>query len=78
MFEGQKYPIVKDEFKRFVTVKVDCTNEDDRIEELYKRYGVKGLPTVVFMNSEGKAQDDLKLVGFEAPPKFVERLKKVQ
>ena len=70
-------PEVKAELSRFIAIKVDCTDETDAIEALYKKYGVQGLPTVVFMGVDGKAVDDLKLVGFEAPEKFATRLKKL-
>jgi thiol:disulfide interchange protein DsbD len=71
-------PEVRTEASRFVAVKVDGTDDTDEVEALYKQYGVAGLPTVVFINSTGEARNDLKLTGFEAPNKFVERLKKVQ
>jgi thiol:disulfide interchange protein DsbD len=40
---------------RFVGVKVDATNEEDpKVVALTKKYDVKGLPTVVVLDSEGK------------------------
>jgi thiol:disulfide interchange protein DsbD len=70
-------PEVKAEMKRFVAVKVDGTNDDDATEALYLKYGVSGLPTVVFFDSAGKAMNEAKLTGFEEPAKFLARLKKV-
>ena len=78
--EKVTYPAteVKAELQRFVTVKVDGTNDDDATEALYRKYGVSGLPTVVFFDSAGKAVNEAKLTGFEEPAKFLSRLKKVQ
>lgn len=68
---------VRAETAKFVLIKVDGTNETDETEALYKEYGVQGLPTVVFLDPAGKRVDELKLTGFEAPERFVERLLKV-
>lgn len=78
--EAKTYPdpAVQKEAARFVMVKVDGTEETDELDKLYAEYGVPGLPTVIFLDSAGKPVPAAKLVGFEAPGKFVERMKKVQ
>ena len=63
---------------RFDLVKIDGTNEPPEIEALYKKYGVQGLPTVVFIGSDGKIRRDLTLTGFLEPEKFVARMKQVE
>ncbi len=62
----------------FLTVKVDGTNELDEVNELYDRYGVTGLPTVLFINSEGKILKEPRVTGFLGPDKFLVELKKVR
>jgi thioredoxin:protein disulfide reductase len=62
----------------FLTVKVDGTNELDEVSQLYERYGVTGLPTVLFINSEGKILNDPRVTGFLGPDKFLVELKKVR
>jgi thiol:disulfide interchange protein DsbD len=62
----------------FLTVKVDGTNEIDEVNQLYDRYGVTGLPTVLFINSEGKILNEPRVTGFLGPDKFLVELKKVR
>ncbi|MBS2030054.1 MAG: thioredoxin family protein [Deltaproteobacteria bacterium] len=78
--EAKTYPdpVVQKESARFVMVKVDETDDTDANDALNKKYDVPGLPTVVFLDSNGEPVKDAKLVGYEAPAKFVERMKKVQ
>jgi thiol:disulfide interchange protein DsbD len=71
-------PAVLAETDRFVNIKIDGTVEDDRIQALYKTYGVQGLPTVVFLDSSGKQLSEPRVTGFVAAPQFLELLKKVK
>lgn len=49
----------------FVMVKVDVTKGDNPLhEELLKRYTIKGVPTVVFLDADGKERGELRLVDF--------------
>ena len=36
-----------------------------------------GVPTIVFIDSKGEERTNLRLYGFEAPGKFIERLSRV-
>jgi len=63
---------------RFLTVKVDGTNELDEVNQLYERYGVTGLPTVLFIDSQGKVLEQPRVTGFLGPDKFLVQLKKVR
>ncbi|HEX7136740.1 MAG TPA: cytochrome c biogenesis protein CcdA [Vicinamibacterales bacterium] len=64
------------ELKRFRRVKADLTLPDDpKTKALTKQYGIVGVPTVVFLDSNGKELRDLRLTGFEEPEKFVARAK---
>ncbi|HEY0840210.1 MAG TPA: cytochrome c biogenesis protein CcdA [Vulgatibacter sp.] len=71
-------PAVMEEAGRFVTVKVDGTVEDERIQTLYDRYGIQGLPTVVFLDGKGQALPDPRITGFLEAPKFLEEMRKVR
>ena len=62
---------------RFVTVKVDGTEENDVITALYERYGVKGLPTVAFLRSDGQALVEPRVTGFLPPDAFLPLLDRV-
>lgn len=39
--------------KEFVSLKMDFTRQNDWTQEMTKKYGIKGLPTVVFLTSQG-------------------------
>jgi thiol:disulfide interchange protein DsbD len=67
--------IVKQAKRNFIMVKVDLTrggNPDH--EQLLHQYGVKGVPTVVFLDGEGKERDDLRLVDFLPADQFLIRM----
>lgn len=66
------------EARRFITVRVDATLVDDRIEALFKRYGVMGLPTVAFVDSGGTQLVTPRVTGFLPADRFVELLKAVR
>jgi thioredoxin:protein disulfide reductase len=71
-------PKVRNEAKRFVAVKIDGTHESDALDKIYDRYKIEGLPTVIFMNSDGTLVKDQRVIGFVEPAEMVELLKKVQ
>jgi len=71
-------PSVVDEASRFVSVKVDGTNEADAIDALYQRFGVQGLPTVAFVSSRGEMLHDPRITGYLEPDRFLTELKKVR
>ncbi|MFO0600392.1 MAG: cytochrome c biogenesis protein CcdA [Myxococcaceae bacterium] len=71
-------PLVQAEAERFVKVKVDGTEDHEVLDELYKKFGVQGLPTVAFVDPMGEQLKDPKVTGFLPPDKFVTELKKVQ
>jgi thiol:disulfide interchange protein DsbD len=59
----------------FVMIKVDVTrggNPDQ--ERLLDRFGVKGVPTVVFLDRGGKERADLRLVDYLPPDAFLSRM----
>jgi len=57
--------------KKFIPVKVNC--EEDTVTP--SRYGVNGLPTIIFMNFEGQVIH--QIVGYREPDDFVVEMKKV-
>ncbi len=63
----------------FVMVKVDLTQSGDPAHErLVTEYAVKGVPTVVFLNNDGKERSDLRLAGFLAPDQFLTRMAQLE
>ncbi len=50
---------------RFTTMKVDLTNYDSpESEKLRKQFRVAGVPTVIFLGSDGTEVADTRVVGF--------------
>jgi thiol:disulfide interchange protein DsbD len=70
--------IVKRSKKDFIFVKVDLTRKGNPVyERLLKQFDVRGVPTVVFINPEGKERRDLRLVDFLPPGSFLVRMTKI-
>jgi thiol:disulfide interchange protein DsbD len=71
---------VKKEAERFVTLKLDLTRSEAGSEaaKAKARFGIRGVPTVIFLDHQGKERPDLRLEGFEKPKLFLEnRMQKV-
>ncbi len=65
------------EAERFVRVKVDVTEDNDVLTELYGRFDIHGLPTVAFIDPTGTTLKDPRVTGYLAPQPFVEQMRKV-
>jgi thiol:disulfide interchange protein DsbD len=71
---------VKKEAERFVTLKLDLTRSEAGSEaaKAKARFGIRGVPTVIFLDHQGQERADLRLEGFEKPKLFLEnRLQKL-
>jgi thioredoxin:protein disulfide reductase len=67
--------VVRRASQDFVMIKVDVTRGGDPLHEtLLKQYGVKGVPTVVFLDATGRERTDLRLVDFLPPEPFVHHM----
>ncbi len=67
--------VVKQAESDFVMVKVDVTRGGNPMHErLLREYGVKGVPTIVFLNPVGKERLDLRLVDYLPPDQFLGRM----
>lgn len=67
--------LVKQAGRDFVMIKVDLTRRGDPVhEDLLRQYSVKGVPTVAFLNREGKERGDLRLVDFLPADQFLIRM----
>ncbi|HSN97912.1 MAG TPA: cytochrome c biogenesis protein CcdA, partial [Candidatus Nanopelagicales bacterium] len=68
---------VRKEATRFSAIKVDATDDEDpKVVELQKKYGVKGLPTVIILDSTGK--EAARFNEFVAADKFATALASVK
>jgi thiol:disulfide interchange protein DsbD len=65
--------------KEFILIKVDLTSKENPLyEKLLQKYRIKGVPTIVFLDKKGQEIRSLRLVDFEPPDLFLERLSKVK
>jgi thiol:disulfide interchange protein DsbD len=71
--------IVKKAGDHFVMIKVDLTRSGNPLHEaLLNQYRIKGVPTIVFLNAQGKERTDLRLVDYLPPGKFITRMKEAE
>jgi thiol:disulfide interchange protein DsbD len=71
--------IVKQAQRDIVMIKIDLTRKDNPIHErLLDRYGVKGVPTVVFLDRWGKERQDLRLVDYLPADQFLVRMAEIR
>jgi thioredoxin:protein disulfide reductase len=67
--------VVRQAREDFVMVKVDVTRGGNPLHEvLLRQYGIKGVPTIVFLDTQGQERADLRLVDFLTPEAFLARM----
>ena len=64
-------PAVKSKLSKFVNVKLDFTRNSADVERLKQKYGIVGLPVVIFFDSEGNQLTDKRLEKFVEPEGFL-------
>jgi thiol:disulfide interchange protein DsbD len=70
-------PRVAEALSRRALLKADMTKiGSPEAVALAERFGILGVPTVIFLDGSGKERQDLRLVGFENAERFLERLAK--
>jgi thiol:disulfide interchange protein DsbD len=71
--------IVKQAKKYFSMIKVDLTRKGNPVyEDLLRQFNVKGVPTVVFLDHQGKERRDLRLVDFLPADQFLVRMAEIK
>ena len=72
-------PAVVKKASDLVMIKVDVTKGGNPTHErLLQEYGIKGVPTVVFLNAGGKECHDLRLLDFLPPDQMLNRMSRLQ
>ena len=70
-------PRVREALARRDLWKADMTRTAaPEVVALADKYRILGVPTVLFLDSRGREQEELRLVGFEGPDEFLKRLEK--
>jgi len=68
-------PRVKDLSRRYVALKVDLTRYNSpEAKALRERYGVTGVPEVLFFRPDGNEVREARVLGFMPPAPFLERM----
>jgi thiol:disulfide interchange protein DsbD len=58
--------------RQFTMLKVDLTQADDSFSQnLRKKFSIKGVPTLVFLNAHGQELTELRIVGFLEKKEFL-------
>lgn len=65
------------ESHRFVSIKVDGTDDDEVTAALQNRFGVTGLPTIAFIDPMGQVLESPRVIGFMPPEQFLHQMQKV-
>ena len=67
--------VVRQARNDFIMIKVDVTKGGNPLhEQLLKQYGVQGVPTIVFLDDQGKERKDLRLVDYLPPEQLLDRM----
>ena len=64
-------PAVKSKLSKFVNVKLDFTRNSAEVERLKQKYGIVGLPVVIFFDSKGNQLTDKRLEKYVEPAEFL-------
>jgi thiol:disulfide interchange protein DsbD len=71
---------VVEESRRFVSIKVDGTEDHELLDGdggLYQRFGVRGLPTVAFVDPTGAVLSSPRVTGYMPAEQFLTEMRKV-
>ena len=60
----------------FVMLKADLTRRTDPVEAFYRKYAVRGVPTLIFLKPDGTELTELRGTGFEAKGEFLEKMRR--
>ena len=71
--------VVKQAEQDFIMIKVDLTRKGNPdSDRLLQKLCVKGVPTIVFLDRQGKERRELRLVDFLPPDQFLVRMAEIR
>jgi thiol:disulfide interchange protein DsbD len=63
--------------REFMMLKADLTsNKDAGVKAFFKKYAIKGVPTLIFLKPDGSEIEELRGTGFETKEVFLSKMKR--
>ncbi len=67
--------VVQKAARDFIMIRIDLSRRGDpQVDRLLRRFKIKGAPTVVFLDAEGREIPDLRMVDYMPPDQFLHRM----
>ena len=61
--------------RHFITLRLDLTHRQPSQDEVLKQFNVRGVPTLVFLNSEGFEEKNLRVESYVDKSVFLNKMK---
>jgi thiol:disulfide interchange protein DsbD len=68
---------VIDYSESFVRLRMDLTSIDDEKRRIKREFDVRGVPTLIFLDTAGEEKQGARVTGFIGPDRFLEQMKSV-
>jgi len=72
------HPAVTSKLSKFVNIKLDFSKNSDEVERLKKKYGIVGLPVIIFFDSQGNELPEKRIEKFVEPKEFLAHLEGIE
>jgi thiol:disulfide interchange protein DsbD len=63
--------------RQFLTVRLDLTRRQPHQDDILRRYGIKGVPTILFFDTQGKEMRSLRVEEYVDKKEILQRMKKL-
>jgi len=64
--------------KDFVTLRVDLTTTNKKVDQILAQYGIRGVPTVIFLGRDGREERGTRIESLVGKGEVLERMKRVR
>ena len=66
-------PQVQAQLAQVTALKMDVTNQSDpEVQKIIQQYELDGVPTIIFLDANGKEVNNSRLIGFVTPKEFLQ------
>ncbi|MBI1926033.1 thioredoxin family protein [Candidatus Poribacteria bacterium] len=72
------HPAVTSKLSKFVNIKLDFSKNSDEVERLKKKYGIVGLPVIIFFDSQGNELPEKRIEKFVESKEFLAHLEGIE